>query len=69
MTALHDSTAMRLREMANWTEGPAGWPEIAEKGVLEEAAKRTEEEGRTIPQMIAYRDKMLMDILKLHKKL
>lgn len=68
-TALHDSTAQRLREMARWTEEPVEWPEVAEKGVLEEAANRTEEQGRTIPEIAQYRDKMLIEILKLHNKL
>lgn len=69
LTKLHDSTAMRLKEMARWTEEPAEWPEVAEAGVLLEAANRSGEQGRTIPEMISYRDDMLIEYLKLHKKL
>lgn len=69
LSKLHDSTAMRLKEMARWTEEPAEWPEVAEAGILLEIANREEEQGKTIPDMIKYRDDMLIEILKLHNKL
>lgn len=69
LSKLHDSTAMRLKEMARWTEEPIEWPEVAADGILEEVANRTDEQGKTIPDMIKYRDDMLIEILKLHNKL
>jgi carnitine 3-dehydrogenase len=69
LTALHDSAAMRLKDMANWTEEPIEWPEVAEKGVLEEIEHRTPETGNTIPEIAQFRDDMLIALLKLHKKL
>lgn len=43
--------------------------EMAKPGVAEELANRTEEEGRTNEELKAYRDKMLIEILKMHNKI
>ena len=69
LSALHDSTAMRLKDMAYWTEEPMEWPEVAEAGVLEEIEHRDPAIGKTIPEIALYRDNMLLEILKLHGKL
>ena len=55
--------------LANWSEMPEGWADAAQKGVLAEIAHRTPEQGRDLPSLIAYRDHMLVELLKLHKKL
>ena len=39
------------------------------EGVLEEIAHRSPEEGNDIPSLTAYRDHMLVELLRLHKKL
>ncbi len=69
MSALHDSNAARLEEMARWTTEPEEWPDIAEEGVLKEIENRSPSEGRTIEEIARYRDDMLIEILRLHKKL
>ena len=55
--------------LANWSEMPEGWADAAQKGVLAAIAHRTPEQGRDLPSLIAYRDHMLVELLKLHKKL
>ena len=55
--------------LANWSEMPAGWADAAQEGVLEEIAHRSPEEGNDIPSLTAYRDHMLVELLRLHKKL
>ena len=67
LTKLHDSTADRMKDMANWTEEPIEWPEVAEEGVLEEIENRPASQGKTIPELKRFRDDMLIDVLKLHK--
>ncbi|MCM8711243.1 3-hydroxyacyl-CoA dehydrogenase family protein [Clostridium sp. SYSU_GA19001] len=69
LTSLHDSSAARLKDMANWVEEPEGWPDIAEEGVLKEIENRPQETGKTIPELIKFRDDMLIELLKLHKKI
>jgi 3-hydroxyacyl-CoA dehydrogenase len=68
LSSLHDSSADRLRDMANWTDEPAEWPEIAEAGVLEEIANRPASTGKSIPELQRFRDDMLIDIIKLHNR-
>ncbi len=68
LTAFHDLMDARLNEMANWTEEPLEWPEVAETGVLCEIGNRESYEGRTIEDITRFRDDMLIEILKLHKK-
>jgi len=58
-----------LDDMAKWTKYPVDWPDIAQKGVDEEMADRPPELGNTNASLAAYRDKMLIGILKLHNKL
>lgn len=68
LASLRDSSAERLRDMARWTEEPASWPELAEAGVIEELAHRDPRDGRTIPELIEYRDDALIAILQHRKK-
>lgn len=64
-----DSSEERLRDMAVWTQFPDNLGEICTHGIQEEIAQRSEEEGRTIPEIVEYRDKMLLALLKLHHKI
>ena len=58
-----------LEDMASWTHQPDNWAEVAQPGVDEEMANFPDYIGHTNDSCIAYRDQMLIDILKLHKKL
>lgn len=55
--------------LANWSDMPEGWADAAQQGVEEEMKHRDPEIGNTIPEIAAYRDHMLIQMLKLHKKL
>ena len=69
MNHLHDSTTLWLHDMADWKEFPAEWSDIAQKGVDEELSHRTPETGNTPETLAEYRDRMLIEELKLHGKL
>lgn len=69
MNHLHDSTTLWLQDMADWKEFPAEWSDIAQRGVDEELSHRTPETGNTPETLAAYRDRMLIEELKLHGKL
>jgi 3-hydroxyacyl-CoA dehydrogenase len=58
-----------LDDMANWIKYPEDLPEKSQAGVDEELANRPAEIGNTDEGLIEYRDKMLIEILKLHDKL
>lgn len=58
-----------LADMAAWTRFPEGWSELAQQGVLEEMEHRDPAFGRTNEEIIRFRDNMLLEILRLHKKL
>lgn len=58
-----------LKDMACWTERDPAWADIAQAGVDEEMSHRPAEIGNTNASLIAYRDRMLLEILKLHHKL
>ena len=66
---LGNSGNVWLKDMANWTEQPENWGEIAQPGVDEEMASFPDYIGHTNAECIAYRDRMLVEILKLHRKL
>ena len=55
--------------MASWTHQPDNWAQVAQPGVDQEMANFPDYIGHTNSECIAYRDQMLIDILKLHKKL
>lgn len=63
------SFALWLPDVAKWERLPAEWPEIAQKGVDEEMANRSEVQGRTNEELIRFRDDMIIELLKLHKKI
>ena len=58
-----------LEDMASWTHQPDNWAQVAQPGVDQEMANFPDYIGHTNAECIAYRDQMLIDILKLHKKL
>ncbi len=58
-----------LEDMASWTHQPDNWAEVAQPGVDREMANFPDYIGHTNDECRAYRDRMLIDILKLHKKL
>ena len=66
---LGNSGNVWLKDMASWTEQPENWSEVAQPGVDQEMANFPDYIGHTNEECIAYRDKMLIEILKLHKKL
>ena len=66
---LGNSGDVWLADMASWTHQPDNWSEIAQPGVDEEMAHFPDYIGHTNEECIAYRDKMLIEILKLHRKL
>ena len=69
LTHLHDSGELWLKDMARWTTEPEGWPDMAQEGVLCEIENRPAEFGKTTEEIIEFRDNMLTELLKLHKKL
>ena len=69
MKHLGESINMWLNDMADFKEFPKEWPEIARKGVEEELKNRSPEIGNDEKSLAEYRDKMLVELLKLHGKL
>ncbi len=55
-------------DIANWTKIPESYKEIGQAGVDEEMRNFSDEIGHTNEECIHYRDKMLIEILKLHHK-
>ncbi|MBP1765823.1 MAG: 3-hydroxyacyl-CoA dehydrogenase [Firmicutes bacterium] len=66
---LRFSSNLWLEDMARWTEIPEEWAEVGHVGILKAIKNRPPELGKTTQEMIEYRDNMLIEILKLHKKL
>lgn len=66
---LNPSINMWLNDMADFKEFPAEFGAIAQKGVNEEIANRPSEIGNDSKSLAEYRDKMLIELLKLHNKL
>ncbi len=69
MKHLNESINLWLNDMADWKEFPENFPEIARQGVEEALKNRNPEIGNTDESLAEYRDKMLIEILKLHNKL
>lgn len=55
--------------LATWSEMPEGWADTAQRGVEEEMANREGKIGKTLSEISAYRDHMLIQLLKLHEKI
>lgn len=69
MKHLNESITLWLEDMADWKEFPKEWAQIVQEGVNEELKKRSPEIGNTHDSLEEYRDKMLIQLLKLHGKL
>lgn len=63
------SVEMWLADMADFKKYPEGFVEMAQKGINEAIANRPAEIGNDTASLRAYRDKILIELLKLHKKL
>ena len=68
MSMLQKNGNDMLPGMANWTTLPEDWSEF-DKGVKEEMASLPDWVGHTDAECVAYRDRALIEALKLHKKL
>lgn len=66
---LGDSGDAWLADMASWTHQPKDWSRVAQPGVDEEMRRFPDYIGHTNAECAAYRDKMLIQLLKLHRKL
>lgn len=69
MKHLNSSISLWLHDMADFKDFPEKFPEIARKGVDEALEHRSKEIGNDDASLAEYRDKMLISLLKLHKKL
>ena len=69
MKHLNPSISLWLHDMADFKDFPDEFPEIARKGVEEALKNRPKEIGNDDQSLAEYRDKMLISLLKLHKKL
>jgi hypothetical protein len=56
----------RLSHMPTWTTFPENWTEHARIGIEEAIAKRPPSTGNDITGIEKWRDKMLVEILRLH---
>lgn len=59
----------RVAALANWTVFPQGWDKVFGEGIEKELANRPDTWGKDIAGVEKWRDEMLVEILKLHKKL
>ena len=59
----------RVAALADWTVFPEGWDKVFADGLDEAIAKRPEWMGNDVPGIEAWRDQMLLGILRLHHKL
>lgn len=69
MKHLTPSINLWLNDMADFKEMPEEFASIAQLGVNEELKNRNENIGNTDESLAEYRDKMLIELLKLHNKL
>ena len=56
-----------LDDLGNWIKYPDDWPEVAQAGIDETLTHRDPSIGNDNESLAAYRDKMLIEILKLHE--
>lgn len=63
------SVNLWIKDLADWKKIPDEWADQGHQGIEEEIAHRPSEIGNTLPTVQNYRDKMLLELLKLHKKL
>lgn len=58
-----------LEDMAVWKKLPEGWANKAQEGVDQQMMNRSKELGKTSEELVEFRDRLMIEILKLHKKL
>ncbi len=58
-----------FRDLENRTTGPENWADVAEAGVIAEKRDMPDWIGHTTEDIAAFRDNVLVDLLKLHRKL
>lgn len=63
------SVEMWWKDMADWKTWPEGWKDIVHEGVEESILGRAPEMGNNVEDLVKFRDDMLLELLKLHKKL
>lgn len=69
MQHLTPSINLWLKDMADFKDFPKEFANIAQEGVNEEIKNRDENIGNDNASLAEYRDKMLIELLKLHNKL
>lgn len=69
LTALKDGGNALIADLADWKRQPEEWIDLAQAGVLEEMAHMPEHVGCTVEEIAAFRDKTLLELLKLHQKI
>ena len=69
MEKQRESYDIRLADMADWKHFPEDLADIADRGMQEEIAHRPPEQGKSLPEMEAWRDEKLIQLLRLHGKL
>jgi len=58
-----------FQDIENLQYVPEDWPEVAQKGVDEEKVHMPDYVGHTTPEIAAFRDSVLIELLRLHHKL
>lgn len=58
-----------FRDLENRTTVPEDWADVAEAGIRQEKAHMPDSIGHTTEEIAAFRDHVLVELLKLHKKL
>lgn len=61
-----ESSKAMFGSLANWSDVPENWGEIAQDGVMEEMEHRPENKGKNEAEIAKYRDHMLVEMLRLH---
>ena len=56
-------------DMAAWKKFPEGWANKAQEGVDQQMMNRSQEFGKTSQEILEFRDRLMIEILKLHKKI
>lgn len=66
---MKETTDLWLNDMADWKEIPEEWFVKSQKGIDEAMKNRPKEFGNTNEEIIKFRDTMLLELLKMHKKI
>lgn len=69
LTALKEGGDALIADLADWKEQPAEWTDIAQAGVLQEMEHFPDHIGHNNDEIGAFRDKVLIELLKMHQKL